>query len=68
MAVFLILGLIALPGPREGVLDLVFRLEPELLEAAARALPLAAFYPLLYGHRQYYQGLFIRVGSPRVVG
>ncbi len=68
VAVFLILGLIALPGPREGVLDLVFRLEPELLEAAARALPLAAFYPLLYGHRQYYQGLFIRVGSPRVVG
>jgi len=28
----------------------------------------AAFYPLLYGHRQYYQGLFVRVGCPGVVG
>jgi len=68
VAVFLTLGLVALPGIREGVLDLAFRLEPELLDAAVRALPVAAFYPLLYGHRQYYQGLFIRVGSPRVVG
>lgn len=67
-AVFLTLGVIALPGVREWVLALAFRLDPELLGAAASALPVAALYPLLYGHRQYYQGLFIRVGSPGVVG
>lgn len=68
VGVFLVLGVLALPGISGPVLDLVFRLDPELLESAALALPLAAFYPLLYGHRQYYQGLFVRVGRPGVVG
>lgn len=68
VGVFLALALVSAPGIREWLLGLAFSLEPELLEAAARALPVAALYPLLYGHRQYYQGLYIRVGSPRVVG
>lgn len=67
-AVFLSLALISLPGIRQWVLDLAFSLEPDLLVEAARALPVAALYPLLYAHRQYYQGLFIRVGCPGVVG
>lgn len=67
-SVFVVLGVIALPGVREHVLDLVFRLEDSLLGAAAGALPVAALYPLLYGVRQYYQGLFVRVGASGVVG
>jgi len=67
-AVFAVLVVIALPGIRAAILDLAFRLEPELLAAASIALPVAALYPLLYGHRQYYQGLFVRVGRPGVVG
>ena len=66
--VFVAMALLALPGIRRGVLDLVFGLQPGLLDGAARALPVAALYPLLYGHRQYYQGLFIRVGCPGDVG
>ncbi len=66
--VFAFLGAMAMPGVREWHLDLVFSLEPGLLAHAARALPVAALYPLLYGHRQFYQGLFIRVGCPDVVG
>ncbi len=63
-----VLGLMALPGVREPLLRLVFDLEPRLLAAAAGALPLAALYPLLYAHRQYYQGLFIRADRPGIVG
>lgn len=66
--VFLVLGVLALPVISGPVLDWVFQLDPDLLGGAAAALPLAAFYPLLYGHRQYYQGLFVRVGCPGVVG
>lgn len=62
------LGLMAVPGVREPILRLGFRLEPGLLAAAGRALPLTVLYPLLYGHRQYFQGLFIRAGRPGVVG
>lgn len=67
-AVFLLLGILSLPWIAPPVLDLVFQLDSDLLEGAAAALPIAAFYPLLYGHRQYYQGLFVRVGCPGVVG
>ena len=63
-----VLGLIALPGVREPILRLVFDLEPRLLAAVATALPLAVLYPLLYAHRQYYQGLFVRAGRPGLVG
>jgi hypothetical protein len=58
----------ALPGVREPILWAGFRPEPALLAAAAGALPLAALYPLLYGHRQYVQGLFVRAGCPGSVG
>lgn len=63
-----LLGLIALPGVREFVLRLVFDLEPQLLREVAKGLPLAALYPLLYAHRQYYQGLYVRAGRPGLVG
>lgn len=66
--VFLLLGVLALPWVSEPVLNFVFQLDAELLRSAAVALPVAALYPLLYGHRQYYQGLFVRVGCPGVVG
>lgn len=66
--VFLLLGTLAVPWVSEPVLDLAFQLDAELLQSAAAALPVAALYPLLYGHRQYYQGLFVRVGCPGVVG
>lgn len=66
--VFVILAMLALPALRQAVLAWGFGLEPGLLRQAGGALPLAALYPLLYGHRQYYQGLFIRAGRPGVVG
>lgn len=66
--VFVILAVLALPALRQAVLAWGFGLEPGLLRQAGGALPLAALYPLLYGHRQYYQGLFIRAGRPGVVG
>lgn len=68
VGVFLIMLGISTPAVRVWLLDRAFSLEPELLAQASRALPLAALYPLLYAHRQYYQGLLIRVGSPAVVG
>lgn len=68
VGVAVLLGVLALPAVREPLLWLGFRLEPSLLGPAGRALPLAALYPLLYGHRQYYQGLFVRAGDPSVVG
>lgn len=66
--VALTLALLAVPWVRSAVLRWAFDLEPGLLEGVGRALPLAAAYPLLYGHRQYYQGLFIRANQPGVVG
>ena len=62
------LGILALPPIRVEVLVLAFDLAPGLVENVGRALPLAVAYPLLYGHRQYYQGLFIRANHPGVVG
>ena len=63
-----ILGVISIPELREAILWTGFRLDPSLLEPAGLAFPVAALYPLLYGHRQYYQGLFVRAGCTGYVG
>jgi hypothetical protein len=66
--VTLFLGILAIPAVRETILWTGFRLDPSLLEPAGLAFPVAALYPLLYGHRQYYQGLFVRADSTALVG
>jgi hypothetical protein len=38
------------------------------MRPSLRAFPLTVAYPLLYGHRQYHQGLFVRVGHTGPVG
>ncbi len=63
-----LLLLISVPAVREPLLRYLFALEPGLIAVAGPALPIAAAYPLLYGIRQYYQGLFVRSGRPVVVG
>ena len=68
LGVFLLLAAASLPVPREAVLRAGFDLDPVLLARAGHALPLATLYPLLYAHRQYFQGLFVRAGRPGVVG
>lgn len=65
---FALLALLALPAVRNVVLAALYRPEQILLLSAGAALPLAVLYPLLYGHRQYYQGLFIRAGCSGSVG
>lgn len=67
-AVTLLLGILAIPSVREAILWTGFRLDPSLLEPAGLAFPVAALYPILYAHRQYYQGLFVRVGCTGLVG
>jgi hypothetical protein len=67
-AVTLLLGVLAIPAIREWILWTGFRLDPSLLEPAGLAFPVAALYPVLYGHRQYYQGLFVRTGCTGLVG
>ncbi len=68
VAVTAVLGVLAVPDIREFILWTGFRLDPSLLEPAGLAFPVAALYPLLYGHRQYYQGLFVRAGCTGLVG
>ncbi len=68
LSVTLFLGFLAIPAIREAILWTGFRLDPSLLEPAGLAFPVAALYPALYGHRQYYQGLFVRVGCTTLVG
>ncbi len=68
VAVTLLLGVLAIPSVREWILWNGFRLDPSLLEPAGLAFPVAALYPALYGHRQYYQGLFVRAGCTGLVG
>lgn len=68
VAVTAFLGILAIPSVREAILWTGFRLDPSLLEPAGLAFPVAALYPLLYGHRQYYQGLFVRAGCTGLVG
>jgi len=68
VAVTALLGILAIPEIREAILWTGFRLDPSLLEPAGLAFPVAALYPILYGHRQYYQGLFVRAGCTGLVG
>lgn len=68
VTVTLLLGVLAIPAVREAILWTGFRLDPSLLEPAGLAFPVAALYPLLYGHRQYYQGLYVRAGCTGLVG
>ncbi len=63
-----LLLLISVPSMREPLLAYLFALEADLIAVAGPALPIAAAYPLLYGIRQYYQGLFVRSGRPVMVG
>jgi hypothetical protein len=68
LAVTAALLVLSLPPIREAILWTGFRLDPSLLEPAGLAFPVAALYPALYGHRQYYQGLFVRVGCTGLIG
>ena len=63
-----VLLVLSIPAVREPVLRYVFALDAGLVGLAGAALPIAAAYPLLYGIRQYYQGLFVRSGRTGVVG
>ncbi len=63
-----LLLVLSLPAIREWILWTGFRLDPSLLEPAGLAFPVAALYPALYGHRQYYQGIFVRTGCTKLVG
>ncbi len=68
VGVTVLLGILSIPVIREWILWTGFRLDPSLLEPAGLAFPVAALYPALYGHRQYYQGLFVRAGCTGLVG
>ena len=67
VGVSVLLGVLSLPALRQGALGLVFQLDAGLLSDIGAALPLTIAYPILYGHRQYYQGLFIRAGRSGAV-
>ena len=66
-AVALVVAIVAVPSVRQAVLGAVFGLDSGLLSDIGAALPFTAAYPLLYGHRQYYQGLFTRCGRSDAV-
>jgi len=66
--VAMLVGVVSLPPIRQVVLGAVFDLDAGLLSDIGAALPFAIAYPLLYGHRQYYQGLFMRSGRSDAVG
>jgi hypothetical protein len=63
LAVTLVIVILALPDFREAVLWSWFRLDSTLMTSALLTFPLTAGYPLLYGFRQYHQGLFARIGN-----
>ncbi len=67
IGVTVLLGILSVPAIREWILWNGFRLDPSLLEPAGLAFPVAALYPVLYGHRQYNQGLFVRAGCTTLV-
>ena len=67
-AVALLIAFVAIPQVRQVVLGAVFGLDSGLLSDIGAALPFAVVYPVLYGHRQYYQGLFTRCGRSDAVG
>jgi hypothetical protein len=58
----LVLTVLAMPAIREEFLWSWFRLDSGLMAPCLLAFPLTVGYPLLYGSRQYHQGLFVRVG------
>lgn len=60
--------LLLLTVVRDPFLQALYALDSHLLALAGPALAIAALYPVLYGCRQYYQGLFVRVGATWVVG
>ena len=66
--VALVIGVVAIPPVRRVVLGAVFGLDGGLLADIGAALPFAVAYPFLYGHRQYYQGLFTRCHRSDAVG
>ncbi len=66
--VAMLVGVVSLPPIRQVILGAVFGLDAGLLSDIGAALPFAVAYPLLYGHRQYYQGLFMRSGQSDAVG
>lgn len=68
VAVTAFLAILSIPVIREAVLWTGFRLDPSLLEPAGLAFPVAALYPVLYGYRQYHQGLVVRAGCTGLVG
>lgn len=68
LAMMGVLLILSIPAVREPILHFLFALEAGLVGIAGPALPIAAAYPLLYGLRQYYQGLFVRSGKPSFVG
>ena len=68
LGTFVPLAILALPAVWSPTLSALYRPETSLLLNAGAALPLAVLYPFLYGHRQYYQGLFIRAACPGTVG
>ena len=63
-----LLGALSLRAVHMPLLGAVFDLDTGLLSDIGAALPFTIAYPLLYGHRQYYQGLFIRCGHSDDVG
>ena len=67
-AVTLFAALVSIPVVRRAVLGVGFGLDSGLLSDIGAALPFTVAYPLLYGHRQYYQGLFTRAGRSDAVG
>jgi hypothetical protein len=67
-AVALLVALVSVPLVSRTVLAAAFRLDSGLLSDIGAALPFTVAYPLLYGHRQYYQGLFTRCGRSDAVG
>lgn len=67
-AMMALLLILSIPTVRAPILTFLFALDTGLLGIAGPALPIAAAYPLLYGLRQYYQGLFVRSGKPVFVG
>jgi hypothetical protein len=68
LGTFVPMAILALPAVWPPILSALYRPESGLLLNAGAALPIAVLYPFLYGHRQYYQGLFIRAGQPGTVG
>ncbi len=68
LALGALIALCAIPPAATWLFGTLFALEPELLALATAALPFAVAYPLLYGTRQYLQGLFVRSERSVTVG